>query len=133
MNETIKIEEYKRLFLGRGAGVRVARALFDYYVDVCDVRNCTRRRKDELATVLNVSARTVANYIQTLKDLNLIKRKFDGRTVINPVYYFIGNAEELETAKKVYTEFISDDIQKKEGIKNGKTGTKELKTVQEST
>lgn len=117
----VKNETYKQAFLSRERGVRTARVLFDYYIDVADSRGYLRRRKSEIAAALNVSDRTVANYILTLRSLNLIKRKYDGRTVLNPDYFFTGNAAELEAAKKVYTEFNSDDIyQKKEGKNNGK-------------
>ncbi len=112
--DTIRIEAYKQAFLSRERGVRAARVLFDYYADAVDSRGYVRRRKDEIAAALNVSRRTVANYIYTLCALNLIKRKFDGRTVLNPDYYFTGDAAELEKAKKDYAGFTSDNI-KKEG------------------
>lgn len=128
--EQVKNETYKQAFLSRERGVRTARVLFDYYIDVADSRGYLRRRKSEIAAALNVSDRTVANYILTLRSLDLIKRKYDGRTVLNPDYFFTGNAAELEAAKKVYTEFNSDDIyQKKEGKRNEKRRIKEQQTI----
>lgn len=108
--EQVRIEAYKQVFLSRERGVRAARVLFDYYADAVDSRGYVRRRKDEIAAALNVSSRTVANYIYTLCALDLIKRKFDGRTVLNPDYYFTGDAAELEKAKKDYAGFTSDNI-----------------------
>ena len=117
--EEIRIETYKQAFLRRGRGVRAARVLFDYLSDAVDSRGYIRRRKDELAAALDVSPRTVANYVYTLIDMNLIKRKYDGQTVVNPEYYFTGDAAEFAKAKKEYADFKSDDI-KKEGKKNEK-------------
>lgn len=127
--EQVKIEAYKQVFLSRERGVRAARVLFDYFIDIVDSRGSLSRRKGEIATTLNVSRRTVANYIITLRTLNLIKRKYDGRTVLNPNYYYSGDAAELDHVKKIYAEFISDDILKKEGNRNGKKGTNEQQTV----
>ena len=111
--EQVRIEAYKQAFLSRERGVRAARVLFDYYVDAVDCRGYVRRSKAELADALNVSARTVANYIYTLRALDLIKRKYDGRTLLNPDFYFTGSATELDTVKKDYAGFKSDDITKK--------------------
>lgn len=117
--EQVRIEAYKQAFLSRERGVRAARVLFDYYVETVDSVGYVRRKKGEIAAALNVSVRTVANYIYTLCAMDLIKRKYDGRTVLNPDYYFTGDAAELETVKRNYAGFTSDDI-KKEGKKNEK-------------
>lgn len=110
--DTIRIEAYKQAFLSRERGVRAARVLFDYLADAVDSRGYVRRRKDEIAAALNVSRRTVANYIYTLCALDLIKRKYDGQTVVNPDYYFTGDAAGLDAARKEYAGFKSDDIKK---------------------
>lgn len=130
--EQVRIEAYKQAFLSRENGVRSARVLFDYLADAVNPRGYVRRRKDEIAADLNVSPRTVANYIYTLCALNIIKRKYDGQTFVNPDYYFTGDAEEFNAAKKEYADFKSDYI-KKGRLKNGKKGFEELETVQKGT
>ena len=119
MNE-VKNESYKQVFLRRRRGVRTARVLYDYYIDNADSFGYLSRRKDEIAAELHVSRRTVANYIITLRALNLIKRKYYGATLLNPEYYFDGDAAKYEAAKQIYAKFNSDDI-KKEGKDNEKT------------
>ena len=108
--EQVRIEAYKQAFLSRERGVRAARVLFDYYVDAADSRGYVRRSKSDIAADLNVSPRTVANYIYTLCALGLIKRKYDGRTVLNPDYYYTGDGAALDTIKRDYAGFTSDDI-----------------------
>ena len=106
--ETVRIETYKKAFLSREHGVRAARVLFDYYVERADSHGYLSRRKGEIATDLNVSERTVANYVYTLISMNLIKRKFNGNTVLNPDFFYSGDSAELEKVKKVFTDFKSD-------------------------
>lgn len=130
--DEIRIETYKQAFLSRERGVRAARVLFDYLSDAVNPRGYVERRKSKIAADLNVSPRTVANYVYTLIDMDLIKRKYDGKTVINPEYCFCGSAAELDAAKKAYADFKSDEI-KKGSKKNGKKGFEGLKAVQEST
>lgn len=114
--ERISIDAYKQVFLRRINGVRSARVLFDYYIDRVDLRGTVRLTKDQIAAELNVSARTVANYIYTLCALDLIRRKYDGRTILNPAYYFAGDVAELDEIKREYADFRSDYV-----IKEGKT------------
>ena len=112
----MNIQEYKKVFLTRKNGVKAAKALYDYYIDLPQNPPVFVKSKALLAQELNVSARTIANYIITLKELGLIKRKYDGKTVLNPDYFFSGSSEALKEQKRIYADFTSDEIKKqKEG------------------
>ena len=123
--ERISIDAYKQVFLRRISGVRSARVLFDYYIDRVDLRGTVRLTKDQIAAELNVSARTVANYIYTLCALDLIKRRYDGRTILNPAYYFAGDVDKLDDIKREYAGFKSDYYIKEGKTNNDKTQEKQ--------
>lgn len=103
----IRIETFKQAFRRRKRGVKPARALFDI---LSENATCGRLKikKDVLARALEVSERTVGNYIKTLSSLDLLKRKYSGETFLNPTFYYVGAEEELEHTKKQYSDFKSD-------------------------
>ena len=101
----MEITEYKKAFTTRKNGLRGARALYELYIDRADDLGRLRAGKAELADVLSVTSRTVANYIYSLKSAGLIKRHYDGRTILNPDYYCAGTPENFDMAKRIYSAF----------------------------
>lgn len=92
----------------RRRGMRPANTLFNYYVGEVDALNCAKISKDKIATSLNVSARTVANWIRTLSDAGVIKYKYSGLTRLNPEIYFDGSMKNYKKALAEYQRFKAD-------------------------
>ena len=65
-------------------------------------------QKSNLARIFDVNERTVANWLYALRNENLIKYKYSGKTMLNPDMYFFGSDADYEQAKNEYAQFKSD-------------------------
>ena len=92
----------------RRRGIRPAKSLFYFYVDNVDALNRATFSKEKLGAELNVSARTVANYILALANAGVIKYKYSGSMRLNPKNYFEGTQENYEKALLEYATYKSD-------------------------
>ena len=88
--------------------LRPASRLYYYYVDHADKLNRVSIKKETLAQALNVSPRTVSNWVRALADAGLIKYKYSGSARLNPKNYFIGTANDYNAALEEYSRFRSD-------------------------
>ena len=107
MNEQIKIKNLEPLN-ERRQGLRPAVALFHYLTERCDAFNRIERTKRDIASDMNVSSRTVANWLHVLSDIGALKYKYSGSTRLNPKFYYVGNSDEYAYAINEYELFKSD-------------------------
>lgn len=101
-------KEYTSLFKSRKAGVRASKILYEYYLDNVDFRNSVSQKKTDVAKALNVTTRTISNYIKTLCNLQLIKYKYSGITRLNPIFFYNGKEEDYKIILREYENFESD-------------------------
>ena len=92
----------------RRRGLRPATSLFYYYQDHADELNRVKIQKSELAAELNVSERTVSNWVRALANVGLIKYKYSGSARLNPEFWFVGSQENYKKALEEYKRFKSD-------------------------
>lgn len=92
----------------RRAGLRPANTLFNYYVGKVDALNRAKISKEKIAKELNVSARTVSNWLHVLSAVNVLKYKYSGTMHLNPEIYFEGTKENFENALETFKRFKSD-------------------------
>ena len=107
MNEQIKIKNLEPLN-ERRQGLRPAVALFHYLTERCDAFNRIERTKSQIAGDMNVSPRTVANWLHTLANIGALKYKYSGSTRLNPNFYYVGTEQEYTCAINEYEHFKSD-------------------------
>lgn len=105
--EEIKIKNVDVLNERRRA-LRPASRLYYYYVDQKDELNRINIKKETLASALNVSPRTVSNWVRALADAGLIKYKYSGSARLNPKNYFFGTETNYIAALEEYERFRSD-------------------------
>ena len=92
----------------RQPGLRPANTLFNVYVRKVDALNRAHVKKDKLANELNVTPRTVANWIRALANVGTIKYKYSGDVRLNPDVYFDGAVKDYKKALEEYASFKSD-------------------------
>lgn len=107
MDEHIEIKNFETLN-ERRRGLRPAVALFYYLTERCDSFNRIKRNKSQIAGDMNVSPRTVANWLHSLANIGAIKYKYSGSTRLNPKFYYVGNSDGYACAIKEYELFKSD-------------------------
>ena len=107
VEKTIKIKKLDVLN-ERRRGLRPATSLFNYYQDHTDELNRVKIQKIELAAVLNVSERTISNWVRALASVGLIKYKYSGAARLNPEFWFVGSQTNYEKALEEYKRFKSD-------------------------
>ena len=88
--------------------LRPATLLYYYYQEHVDELNCAKIQKSELASELNVSERTITNWVHALSKAGLIKYKYSGSVRLNPDFYFVGTKDNLEKALEEFKRFKSD-------------------------
>jgi len=89
-------------------GLRPASRLYYYYVDHVDKLNRAEIKKEKLAAALNVSPRSVSNWVRALANAGLIKYKYSGSARLNPKNYFFGTETNYIAALEEYERFRSD-------------------------
>lgn len=92
----------------RRRNLRSATSLFNLYQERVDNLNCVKISKDALAEELNVTSRTVANWLRALSDAGVIKYKYSGSARLNPKIYFSGSEENYIKALSEYERFHGD-------------------------
>jgi hypothetical protein len=107
MEEKVVIKNFEPLNERRN-GLRPAVALFHYLAERCDVFNRIERPKRVIASDMNVSPRTVANWLHVLSDIDALKYKYSGSTRLNPKIYYVGTEQEYTCAINEYELFKSD-------------------------
>ncbi len=88
--------------------LRPATSLFNYYRDNVDALNRIEAPKDVLAQKLNVSRRTLSNWIHALVNSGVIKYKYSGSARLNPNIYFNGLKKDYDKAVIEFDRFHSD-------------------------
>lgn len=58
------------------------------------------------AAFLGVTKASVKNYLNNLQDAGILKYKFNGTIIINPDFWYVGEASELENCRTEYAAFI---------------------------
>lgn len=107
MSEQVIIKKFDVLN-ERRRGLRPAVSLFHYLTERSDVFNRVERSKTQIAKDMNVSPRTVANWLHALSNIGAIKYKYSGSARLNPNFYYVGNKQEYDCAVKEYELFKSD-------------------------
>lgn len=92
----------------RQPGLRPANTLFNVYVQKVDELNRAHVKKEKLANELNVTSRTVANWIRALVNVGAIKYKYSGEMRLNPDVYFDGATKNYKKALEEFKKFKSD-------------------------
>ena len=85
-----------------------ATVLLTVYMQKKDNLNRVQASKYDVAKALDVSPRTVANWIYKLVKAGLIKYKYSGSARLNPNFAFEGSFADFEQAKKEWESFKSD-------------------------
>ena len=106
MNE-IEINKFELLNENRGK-LRSATPLYNIYINEVDALNRIRRSKTELAERLNVTRRTVGNWLYALHGAGIIKYKYSGVARLNPKIYFSGSKDNYKKAIEEYERFKGD-------------------------
>ena len=65
-------------------------------------------RKTVLAEYVKVSRQTVGEHLNTFAKCNLLKRKYSGKGLFNPNFYYVGPEELKAQAQIEYKSFKSD-------------------------
>lgn len=85
-----------------------AMVLLNVYMQKKDNLNRVQASKYDVAKALDVSPRTVANWIYKLVKAGLIKYKYSGSARLNPNFAFDGLESDFEKAKIEWESFKSD-------------------------
>lgn len=64
--------------------------------------------KSDIAQALNVSRQTVGKHIKAFSECNMLKYKYNGKGILNPKFYFVGDIEKMPDIQKYYDNFVSD-------------------------
>ena len=90
-----------------------AMTLLSVYMKLADEINGIKVNKDELASVMGVTRRTITSWIIKLRDNGVIKYKYSGSTRLNPFFFYKGTRGGYEKAVKEWQTFVSDDVRRK--------------------
>lgn len=85
-----------------------AMVLLNVFMQLANDVNEIRTTKNELATVLGKSRRTIAEWIIQLCKSGAIKYKYKGIVCVNPLVYYKGTAQNYKNARNNWEEFKSD-------------------------
>lgn len=102
------VTKYREIISSKKKRLRPAGTLFYYYMEETDKLGRITAQKSNLARIFDVNERTVANWLYALRNENLIKYKYSGKTMLNPDMYFFGSDADYEQAKNEYAQFKSD-------------------------
>lgn len=103
----IEINKFEKLNENR-VKLRFATPLYNIYINEVDALNRIRLPKPELAKRLNVTKRTVGNWLHALHGAGIIKYKYSGVARLNPKIYFSGTKEDYIKAIDEYERFKGD-------------------------
>lgn len=103
----IEINKFEKLNENRGK-LRSATPLYNIYINEVDELNRVKITKPTLAKRLNVTRRTVGNWVHALHDAGIIKYKYSGTARLNPKVYFSGSADNYKKANEEYERFKGD-------------------------
>lgn len=96
------------IFSERRRNLRPALLLWNLFINIADDVGLIKAKKTDLAASLNVSERTVANWIHALVSVGSIKYKYSGKTLLNPNIYFSGSKKNYKKALQEWKTFKSD-------------------------
>ena len=82
--------------------------IFLSFINFSDRNGRTNLKKTVLATALKTSAQTIGKYIKNFVDVKILKYKFSGEAMLNPEFYYVGDAGELDAVLEEYKNFKSD-------------------------
>lgn len=82
--------------------------IFLSFINFSDKNGRTCLKKTDLAKVFKTTAQTVGKYIKNLVDVKILKYKYSGEAMLNPEFYYVGDAGELDAVLEAYKNFKSD-------------------------
>lgn len=89
---------------------RISKAmiLLNLLIALTNERNVVHLKKEDVASALNVSVRTVTSWIFVLCGAGAIKYKYKGEYMVNPNFYFKGSEDVFEDTKIDWLSFKCD-------------------------
>lgn len=75
---------------------------------ISDENGVSKVEKEKISKYLKTTAQTVGKYLKNFVECDILKFKYNGKTMLNPDFYFNGSESARDNAKKLYQEFKSD-------------------------
>lgn len=106
----IEISKFDLLIFDDVQVKRISKAmiLLNLLIAMSNERNVVHVKKEDVASALNKSVRTVTSWIFVLCGAGAIKYKYKGEYMLNPNFYFKGSADVFEETKVEWTSYRCD-------------------------